>query len=390
MIQTAQTAALAALLLVLPLGGCGGEAAGEAPTGSGLVVRPDLDPTVGPGPELPFDRPNFFSFGKVREGQVVTHVFHLENTDPGPVTVKRIVPSCGCTTPLLSYTDADGNVVRGDPMMEGVESILTIPAGVIAELEVRIDTDDVTTKNLDKTLPINITTDSPNGYYLTLETHIYVRRPFNLVPNGINFGRVPLSGEKTGSMDIVPTGEEDVRITGIESLPDGVTAELTHETVVGKDKWTLTATVHPPHERGRWTANAILATEDVFGAPAAPLVVGLQADRVPDLVTSPTRLVFAARGPDSESVVRLTSLLPGHRIGITGAALPAEHGQLLELTYEPEEPDGSGKSPSWLVTLRARDGASVVELLRGEVALTLDDPQHPEVRVAYVVHPATR
>jgi hypothetical protein len=37
-------------------------------------------------------------FGKVVEGEIVSHTFKFENTGDAPLIISRVEPSCGCTT----------------------------------------------------------------------------------------------------------------------------------------------------------------------------------------------------------------------------------------------------------------------------------------------------
>ena len=43
-----------------------------------------------------------FSFGKIKEGTVVTHKFHFKNTGPNPLLIVKATASCGCTVPSFS------------------------------------------------------------------------------------------------------------------------------------------------------------------------------------------------------------------------------------------------------------------------------------------------
>ena len=38
-------------------------------------------------------------FGKIPQGEPVSYKFKLTNTGDGPLIIKNVVPSCGCTTP---------------------------------------------------------------------------------------------------------------------------------------------------------------------------------------------------------------------------------------------------------------------------------------------------
>lgn len=45
-----------------------------------------------------------YNFGKIKEGEVVKHVFKFENTGTSPVILSQVSASCGCTTPTFTTT----------------------------------------------------------------------------------------------------------------------------------------------------------------------------------------------------------------------------------------------------------------------------------------------
>jgi len=60
------------------------------------------------GPKVKFQEEKW-DFGKVKEGQVKTHVFVFENMGDDPLLIKRVRTSCGCAAALIS----DKNVGPG-------------------------------------------------------------------------------------------------------------------------------------------------------------------------------------------------------------------------------------------------------------------------------------
>ncbi len=45
------------------------------------------------------EKDNTFDFGKVTEGEVVTHEYEFKNTGDQPLQILKAEASCGCTTP---------------------------------------------------------------------------------------------------------------------------------------------------------------------------------------------------------------------------------------------------------------------------------------------------
>ncbi|HDZ26388.1 MAG TPA: DUF1573 domain-containing protein, partial [Candidatus Aminicenantes bacterium] len=56
---------------------------------------------AGKGPKLKF-REESKDFGKVKQGEVLTHVFVFKNEGDETLVIKRVKTSCGCTAALLS------------------------------------------------------------------------------------------------------------------------------------------------------------------------------------------------------------------------------------------------------------------------------------------------
>lgn len=398
--RRAQARLALTLLSLLLATGCGAEEAsgaetGEAgstpaPRGSGLVIQPAPLQEIGPGVDLADLRLNFHSFGHVPLGEKVSHVFLLKNTDDQPLTVTRMKPACGCTVPSISYV-ADGEPVLGKSFLTRDPEILTIPVGVTAELKITMDTHNVPIKNVDKTVGVMLTSDSPNGYYLHVETHIFVEKPFTQNPSGINFKAAPINGVTEGSTDLILNPGYDLSLSGIASLPEGMEAELIPAPSAPGNIWKLTARLLPPRELGSWQDSLFINQVTPSGEELEPLEVRMTARMVEDLITIPSRIAFgtqqATDGTPGEFSVTLKTLLSGHSFGIEELILPEDHRALFEVDFEPIDPDSSGQSGSWKVSMRCKPGVSIEKLTRGTLRLRLFDPQHPETSIEYVVHP---
>ena len=57
-----------------------------------------------------------YDFGKISEGEVVTHRFKFKNVGENPLIIKDVKPSCGCTTPNYSK----------DPVPPGGEGFIDV------------------------------------------------------------------------------------------------------------------------------------------------------------------------------------------------------------------------------------------------------------------------
>ncbi len=335
-------------------------------------------------------RLNYHSFGHVPLGGTVTHVFRLKNTDDIPLTVTRMKAACGCTVPKLSY-EAEGERVYGHSALSREPSILTIPPGVVADLEVSMDTRSVPITNLDKTVGVMLTTDSPNGFYLSVETHIFVEKPFTQNPSGIKFSPAPMNGRTPSGTDLILNPGYDIVLTGLAEVPDNIEAELSLKPDGSGRIWRLDATLLPPMTKGVWQDSIFVKQALRDGTEIEPLEVRMRAQVVDDLITTPTRIAFATHGtpqpqPDGLSVT-LKTLLAGHSFGIEQISLPVEHRDLFETSFEPVAADSSGNSYAWRIQLQCKPGTHIEKLTSGKLTVLLNDSQHPSVEVEYVVHP---
>lgn len=354
-------------------------------TGSGLEILPH-DGALPPGVETRDPRPYYHDFGVVHDGDTVTRVFRLRNTDPGEVAITRVDPGCGCTVAALRVVHADGTVEAGEPVRSRAPKLLAIPSGEVAELEIKVDTRDLVTKNTHKLITIRVVTDSPGGYFMTFEVHLYVLQPFAVVPAVLAFGDVPEGGGGAAKVEIVPAGTTLHELAELGPLPDGVAAELVKEIRQGRPLWTLSARLEPPLERGPRRATLRVASREPGGAPGRDLEVPLTANVVGDLLADPQRIAFRALSGASGSV-ELFSLLAGHRLRLTGIDLAAEHRALLEARYEPVDAEDEGQSERWRITLALRGESPGPEVLSGTLTVHLADPQHPTYALDYVIHP---
>jgi len=367
---------------VAVLASCGGSGA----QGGGLVLLPSEDPLPAGVTERD-PRLFFHDFGHVADGDTVAHVFRLRNDDPVDVAITRVVPGCGCTVASLRAQLADGTTVRGQPITSKEEKLLVVPPGALAEIELKIATRDMATKNIDKLITVGVTTDSPNGYFLNLELHIYVEKPFHVVPAALQLGSVPQSGGGEGRVEIVPAPGFTHAITELLPLPAGVHGELTSEERLGVRIWTLKAGFDAPLALGRRQEKLRLATESAPGVPGRELEIELSGQIVLDLHAMPERLVFAAEREISRAAAaELSSLLAGHRLRVSAVEVPEVHRAALEARFEPLEPDDGGASARWKIELATKLPLPQEPLLAGKLVVRLDDPQHPLFELPYAVH----
>lgn len=374
-----QLRASTAALLVPVLAACDGSPP-SAP-GSARALVPLVDEAHEP-------RPNYHDFGHVRDGEVATHVYRFRNAGTGPVAIDRVVPSCGCAVPSIRFVAADGTIVSGEPISSDRRPLLSVPAGATFEIELRINTREVAQKNVDRLYTIRISTDAAGGYYQNLEAHIFVERPFEIVPGVLNLGRVPMNVGATGSVQVIQGPAFDLAVGDVLEASPGIGIEIRFEEILARKVWTVAARLDPPLEPGRYQGLIRLATRDPNGKAGHELSIPVYGEIIPDVVCEPSRLVFASPRQESATMrARVKSLMPGHRFAVREGSPEEAHAGLFDLSFTAVEPDATGKSGEWELVLATRPPLPDAEaLLRGELRLLTDDPAYAELRVPYVVH----
>ncbi len=364
-----------------------------APTGRGLVAvddgtRPaDLEIEVSEHDHDHDDAPGqvrsyFHDFGAVPQGDVVSHVFRLENTDPVPLTITRMTPSCGCTVPAISYRAADGNVVLGRPTAE--PEILVLPPGAIADLQVRIDTGRIRQINARKLLSVRITTDSAVDPFLTLECSIVTQQSFRTENEKVNVGKIAESVGGRGNGRIIQYGDSGNRIAGLGIVTEGFTASVVEEEATGNAVWRVEVEALPPLAIGPINATVELLTVTPDGEPSRPYSVQVSGLVRPDLELRPERVILREFQSDGGATMssKLISNVPGRRFILLSATVEGKVADRIAVEFAPVEPDSRGKSAHWTIEVSALPGIEE-ERFSGAIRLALDDPQIPELTLTY-------
>ncbi len=333
------------------------------------------------------DRPTFFDFGRVPFGPPVEHVFRIRNDGPAPVTIRDVLPSCGCTSSRISYVAKDGSQVAGDTASR--ERVITLPAGVVAELTVKIDTTRVERMNLDKLTQVRLRSDSAATPFLTFEQHVVVARAMIAVPATIDLGPTPRSVGKDGvaqvMVDDLRTG---YRVLGVETIEGPFTATLDATTVANVPTWTVVASAKPGLPFGPVSGAVHLSISGEGGDGTSPsFKIPVVAQIVEDVVARPPVLSFGAvaRGAAADVDGEIDALVPGERVRITGTkivAQPESVAAALRAEAEPVAPNDDGRATTWKIRLHAAESLAEPQF-SGTLVIELDHPVVAVVRVPF-------
>ncbi len=179
------------------------------------------------GPSIVFDSISK-NFNKVPEGEVIRHVFKFANKGDATLEIVRVDASCGCTTALLS---AD-----------------KIAPGRSGEIEVKVETKDLSATELNKT--ISVMSNDPKQPVLTLTITGSVEPEFMLSELSIFFGNVPRGQEVSREIVVTVPPDKSSLLVSAASTDAQVTVKL--EPVAGSNgkKYRVIAVQKPDTAEG--------------------------------------------------------------------------------------------------------------------------------------------
>jgi hypothetical protein len=333
------------------------------------------------------DRPAYFDLGKLSYGQKGEHVFKLRNADSVPIEVHDLQASCSCATPRISYTDGKGELVRGDSASR--DSVIRIPPGVVADLAVTLDTEQVHGLNRDQLATVRLRCDSKATPFLMFEIHVLVERTMRAVPGEIDLGQMPQSAGKSGRSDVsTELAGARTRVTGLESVEGPFTATVDETSVRGEPVWVVVATAKPGLALGPVSGRVVLGTTGEDGSgKGPPFLLTVRAQVSPDVVARPPVCLFGAieRAKGASREVELAALVPGERVRVLGTrieSVPEAAARDVSAEAAPVEPADDGRAAVWKVVVRAGSGIADAAF-SGTITIALDHPRVPEIRVPF-------
>jgi hypothetical protein len=367
-------------LALLALAGCERDDPGASP------------PPNGPGleivePQFP-ERPTDLDFGHLPLGEISSRTVRLRNASDSQLTIRDVQAGCTCARPTVSYVDPQsGQTVRGDPERRG--HLLSIPAGVTADLELSVDTSLAIARNQGKLVIVRLTTDSSATPFLTLNVHLFVEAPFRPAPAVLDLRHVPVNGGGTGEIALAQDGTDGQRITTVLETPPGVEAEVVPERVGGVDLWVVKVRIPPPVPLGFREHVLKLGTTGPGGeGEGPPLSVTVRATGTADAAIDPPLVVLQVleQGVPPQATARLVSRLSGHDLRVTAARAEGIEPGRIEVGFEPVSPDAEGRAGAWELALRAVGDLGPAPL-SGALVVETDDEQVPRVQASWTYRP---
>lgn len=178
------------------------------------------------------------NFGKVMQGDVLTHKFSMQSSGEEDLIIKQAKPTCGCTVAQIMAQDGEGQMV---PYQYGKP----LPPGRKIEIGATLHTQN---KRGHAGSKINIFTNDPRGQtILSLEADV---EPFFTVnPPSINFQTLSQKDTATDKLTVTTAKGQRVKLNAAkDNLPQGLKVDLKalDEDAEGKaTRWELVATAGP-------------------------------------------------------------------------------------------------------------------------------------------------
>jgi hypothetical protein len=159
------------------------------------------------------------NFGRVRQGQILNHVFTIESAGTEPLEIRQAKPTCGCTVGSVAVENDAGEMAAykmGDPIPPGRKIAIT-------------GTMDTANKRNKADVRINVYTNDPVG--LTQLGLSAIVEPFmTATPQFLNLGELAEDTTKVEYIDIRTTKGETVKLefdtSRSKRKPQGVEVEL--------------------------------------------------------------------------------------------------------------------------------------------------------------------
>ncbi len=345
-------------------------------------------------------------FGRLTQGDKVSHTFELETSGDGPLTVREIKTSCGCTVAQTEIVTAEGKIpyVLGTPLDPGTHLL------VGAQLDTR-------TKTAAVSSVVTVVSSDPRGQ-LQLQLMANVSPFFAIEPKLVNFGRVEADAVVEQELVITsPIAERYMLSVMTAQMPDELTVELRPEDPDEQGRagtWRATVVLGPNIPEGRKHYQVLFTSDQPIAHAAGPhgvshtgepqmhtVHVTAMAEVLGMVSATPTFFSFGLMQPGQE--ISRTARISNHDADVSMPAptmtmkgVPLRVGEGSETTDEFEYADHvtfevvpvvAGKDYDVVMTMRAPD--ELTGTFRGQVVLELGHPAKSTLEIPFtgVVRP---
>ena len=222
-------------------------------------------PALSGPPRLTFPEP-VFDFGKVEQGEQVSHTFHFTNQGGQELRIESVKTTCGCTA--------------------AVTSLDVIPPGQEGAISATFDT---ARYSGEKTKSISVYSNDPAQPMTTLTLQGEILVEIEVDPPQLYLGRVRRGEETVRSVDILYDANKSITITKIENSSSVVTVQADDFEKEGRKGKKLIVTLKKDAPLGRVNGEIrVLTTSEKRPSVEIPVFGSIEGD----LVVAPPQVSF--------------------------------------------------------------------------------------------------
>lgn len=212
--------------------------------------------------------------------------FTLRNAGPGPLIIRRLTTSCGCTSALVDEGKA--------PLPR------TLAPGARVEVAVTVD---LAHHRGQVAKTASIYTDAGPSPALVLEVRGQVQSQLSMTPTHLDFGQVSLGSARTLPLTLTVDARAGLKAApALVSMNPALQIALDPAAKARPGVFAYRVTLAGRGARGRFTGVVMLAPTGGFAADAASAVVPVTGDLVGGVAATPGAVVFGSVIAGKEAV----------------------------------------------------------------------------------------
>lgn len=153
-------------------------------------------------PQLVVPEPSF-TFGSIVQGEKLHHTFTIKNIGDTPMSVLRVVPSCGCTAANVSSS--------------------VIQPGKAGEIKIVFDSTNFSGK---VTKNVAIETNDPKSPNYTLTLNGTIVEEVQITPRQVNLGQIKAGSAAKATVTLTNRGSKPLKVLSAKAQTPQITAEI--------------------------------------------------------------------------------------------------------------------------------------------------------------------
>ncbi|WP_243372616.1 DUF1573 domain-containing protein [Geotalea sp. SG265] len=163
-----------------------------------------------------------FNFGTIVQGEKLHHTFSIKNTGDSPLSILRVVPSCGCTA-----ANASSPVIQ---------------PGRSGEIKIVFDSTNFSGK-VTKSIALETNDPKTPSYTLTLNGNII--EEIQITPRQVSLGQIKVGSSARSMVTLINRGNRPLSILSAKAQIPQITAEVSKKQLRTGEAATIEITATP-------------------------------------------------------------------------------------------------------------------------------------------------